>query len=362
MDAVEARMAGAFREQQQALSRLVQQAGPGTTTPSEGQATVSTVSTVGSSNIAVTAPAVGRLPNPSLISNVPSFASAAGPSGAVSPSVCATLLPSTPLASLVPHTDSIQERTADAVLIGCSSPPIPRKLAERAWGGEYVDLAELSPVRLGTPEPTLLELFAGNTKTRSKKGAITSIEAWVVCFNAYIALIAMRRPDRVGDLLAYSSLIVKASQDYEQMPWWAYDQHFRKQAAAKRLRQWDTVDTSLWTLYFGRATPRARCKDCGLLGHMQCTPSEPGQTGNPLGHEARAKVVRKFEPYPRQKPICKRWNSVGGCRQPLCTYRHVCLECHAQDHKALNCPLTSKGREKQRATARPRDERHGAPP
>ena len=164
MDAVEARMAGAFREQQQALSRLVQQAGPGTTTPSEGQATVSTVSTVGSSNIAVTAPAVGRLPNPSLISNVPSFASAAGPSGAVSPSVCATLLPSTPLASLVPHTDSIQERTADAVLIGCSSPPIPRKLAERAWGGEYVDLAELSPVRLGTPEPIYPPgAFAGNT-------------------------------------------------------------------------------------------------------------------------------------------------------------------------------------------------------
>ena len=368
MDVVEARMTGAFREQQEALTLLIQRATPGTTTPSEGQSSVANAISVANSCVpatttaSVTAPVVGCLPNPSLIANIPSFARAGGPSCALSSSVAATLSPSTPLMSLLPHIDSVHERTANAVLIGCSSPPIPRKLAEKAWGGEYIDLAELSPARLGAPEPTLLELFAGNGKAKSKKGAITTIEAWVVCFNAYVALIAMRHPDRVVDLLAYSSIIVKASQDYEQTPWLAYDQHFRKQAAAKQLRQWDTVDTSLWTMYFGRATPRVRCNECGLPGHMQCTPSENRQSGKPLGHEAPAKATRKFEPYPRQKPICRRWNSAAGCRQALCTYRHVCLECHAQDHKELQCPLTAKGKDKQRGTAWLRGERPGAPP
>ena len=132
---------------------------------------------------------------------------------------------------------------------------------------------ELSPARFGTPESTLLELFSGNSKARSKKGAITSIEAWVVCFNAYTALVVNRDPKRAGDLLAYSLLIVKASQDYEGIPWLAYDEHFRRQAAAQRRAVWDTVDTSLWTIYFGRATPKVRCKDCGLPGHSLVHPA-----------------------------------------------------------------------------------------
>ena len=54
--------------------------------------------------------------------------------------------------------------------------------------GEYIELVELSPARLGTFEPDLLELFAGSSKSKSRKGAVTSIEAWIVCFNTYVAL------------------------------------------------------------------------------------------------------------------------------------------------------------------------------
>ena len=75
-------------------------------------------------------------------------------------------------------------------------------------------------MRLGAPEPTLLELFSGsqNKPARAKKSN-TTIEEWVLCFNAYIAVVAQKRPERVLDLLAYSSLIVKASRDYEETPW-----------------------------------------------------------------------------------------------------------------------------------------------
>ena len=64
--------------------------------------------------------------------------------------------------------------------------------------GQSVDLAELLPACLGAPDPTLLELFSGTQKkqTISKKG-ITTIEEWVVSFNAYIAVVAKKHPNRV---------------------------------------------------------------------------------------------------------------------------------------------------------------------
>ena len=121
----------------------------------------------------------------------------------------------------MPPKNPARDGHPEAVVIGSSSPPIPRKLAEEPLEGEYMDLADLSPARLGAPEPTLWELFAGSAKSKAQKGEITSIEPWVMCFNTYIALIANEQPERVKDLLAYSSLIVKASQDYEKTPWLA---------------------------------------------------------------------------------------------------------------------------------------------
>ena len=206
----------------------------------------------------------------------------------------AALTPYTPLRKLLPPKSPAREGQPEVVIIGSSSPPIPRKLAEKVLKGEFVDLADLSPARLGAQEPTLWELFAGSTKSKAKKGEITSIEAWVVCFNTYIALIASEQPDRVRDLLAYSSLIVKAGQDFETTPWMAYDQHFRRLAAAKQLTHWDTVDTALWTLYFGRATPKAFCRDCGVPGHARCASPDPDLPGKSNRRESR--YERKVDP------------------------------------------------------------------
>ena len=67
----------------------------------------------------------------------------------------------------------------------------------------------------------------------------------------------MHNPDQVRDLLAYSSTIVKASQDFEGTPWLDYDIQFRRQIATQAKQQLETIDASLWTMYFARATPRS---------------------------------------------------------------------------------------------------------
>ena len=98
-----------------------------------------------------------------------------------------------------------------AISVGPHSPPIPKKLAERIWRNEFVELQELLPARLGIPQPTLMDVLAGPSTQKAPLKQISTIEEWVMCFNTYIALITAKQPNRVKDLLAYSSLSMPAS-------------------------------------------------------------------------------------------------------------------------------------------------------
>lgn len=137
------------------------------------------------------------------------------------------------------------------VVVGQGSPPIPAKLVDKIWRGEYIDLNSLLPHRLGAPEPTLAEAF--QRKTREEKH-ITTIEQWVVCFNSFLSVVTMRAPHHVRDMLAYVSLIVKAAHDYEGTPWLSYDAHFKCLAATLQLQTWSSPDQAIWAQYFGIPT------------------------------------------------------------------------------------------------------------
>ena len=89
-------------------------------------------------------------------------------------------------------------------------PPIPKKLVERIWRNEYAELNKLLPAHLGIPQPTLLDVPSPNSSKPPLK-QITSIEEWVMCFNSYVAVIALKQRERVKELLAYSSIIVNSS-------------------------------------------------------------------------------------------------------------------------------------------------------
>ena len=101
-------------------------------------------------------------------------------------------------------------------------------------------------------------------KKKERKG-ITTIQEWVGCFNTYIAVALMKEPARAKDLLAYSSLIVKASSDYDKEAWLGYDRLFGKQAAAE-----PEINPSMWTQHFSFATAHFSCDDCGSKDHRKC--------------------------------------------------------------------------------------------
>ena len=158
----------------------------------------------------------------------------------------------------------------------------------------------------------------------------------------------MRYPDRVKDMLAYSSLIAKARADYEGTQWLVYDNHFRHSAAAKQLKDWSEIDPSLWTLYFAQSRLRVHPTD----EEPKTATTQAGQSSQTL--QTKTKLDQKghsrYQPYERQ-PICKKWNS-SGCRSPACRYKHICLECHSHAHCLTVCPVA-----KEKAREDPKGER-----
>lgn len=201
------------------------------------------------------------IPNSTALSGVTRFTaprvSATLTSGSSTSAAIMAITPHTPLAHII--SSQANNLSTDAIAVGPSSPPIPLKLAQKIWRNEFVDLQELLPARLGIPEPTLLDVLTKPESTKPKK-EIKTIQQWALCFNSYITVLAITHPQRVGDLLAYSSIIINASSEYEDTPWLQYDARFRRQAATDPNRPWATIDASLWTTCFANARSRPRCR------------------------------------------------------------------------------------------------------
>ena len=112
-------------------------------------------------------------------------------------------------------------------MIGAGLPPVPVKLVSKIEAGEYVDMTELLPDRLGICKSTSTDdSFKGS---RRKKKALSGILEWVQCFGIYMAVVFQRESHRIQDLLG--TLIIEASLEYQGDGWIGYDQKFRQRAA-----------------------------------------------------------------------------------------------------------------------------------
>ena len=163
-------------------------------------------------------------------------------------------------------------------MVSYSSTPVPLKIATKIWNGEFVDLNFLLPFCLGAPEPTIADTLQGRTRDMKQ---ITSIQQWVVCFNAFISVVAIQQPQQIRDLLAYSSLVVKAANDYQGNPWLSYDVHFRTLASSMGLQTWGKVDQALWSQHFNRASTcqaggdAPACQLAPITRHRRPRPAQP---------------------------------------------------------------------------------------
>ena len=211
------------------------------------------------------------------------------------------------------------------VLISGGLPPVPAKLVKRIQDGLFVEMAELLPETLSSPEYAASEEPAGQ---KQKLREVTNIVDWVQCFGVFIAIISRKEPNRITDLIGYQNLIIQSSIHCQEGRWVIYDRRFRLKASAAIIQEWSTIDFTIWKLAFPECLPGSE---------------KYSAARNPAYVSARQP---SWAPPPNHmQPICLEWNETPNpeCLCPSCRYNHSCYRCariNATDknHKAIFCP------------------------
>ena len=136
----------------------------------------------------------------------------------------------------------------------------------------------------------------------------------------------MRNPERVRNLLAYSSLIIRASKDYDDTQWQDYDWHFLKASSYKAQGTLVPDRCLLWTIYFSRASAK----------------NVHTETGKNLDSSAKSLKGGEKLVNPYTTPICRKWNSLEGCNVTFCRYLHCCIRYSSKIQKAFECPANQQ--------------------
>ena len=211
------------------------------------------------------------------------------------------------------------------VMLNSCLPPVPAKLVQRIQDGLFIEMGELSPKRLDSPD----HLASDQPPSSHKVQEVTNIIEWVQCFSVFIAIIHRSQPERTPDLLGYQNLIVQTSQICQEGHWVVYDQRFRLKASAQGLHQWSTIDITVWSLTFPETSP----KSVPLTQAQQHATQRPSR-----------------RPTAMTRPICLDWNDTPSpkCPHRECKFEHICYRCAHnysivdKAHKAMFCPNKPK--------------------
>ena len=208
---------------------------------------------------------------------------------------------------------------------------------------------------------------ASNPSRRPGKPPVRDIKVWLECFVRMAALITTRFPEKVPELWAHQTTILKAAQNYEGSNWVAYDRQFRRDMLARRDLNWSVPNTRLYNEAFtGIARSIPRCPHSLSEDHAGTSclhnPNPPLvvwiqappqlQTGF-LPNSVIPPVTTSNRPATMNE-ICRNYNE-NRCRFTRCRYRHICSEC-AGAHPAILCQhrLGTPGRGPSRRNRNPR--------
>ena len=168
-------------------------------------------------------------------------------------------------------------------------------------------MAELLLDRLGIS--TGLANRDDKQATRSKRRQVTNILEWIQCFGIYVAVLTLKHPDRIQDLLGYQALIVEACMEYNCEAWLGYDRRFRQDAAASSNTVWAKIDPTLWNKAFTGQARAQRCQYCFSLTHKSedCDWADAPSTSR-APKLMPSSMPTKPTPTPCTAKICYAWN------------------------------------------------------
>ena len=153
------------------------------------------------------------------------------------------------------------------VYIGEGMTAVPKRLAEKIWRWEFVDMGELLPD--GWAQGKSEEGAGSSLALTRMKRQVTDVNTWVQCFAVYTSVHSRKHPEVVPELLAYMVSIMKAGSKYAGLAWVLYDSAYRRQAASTENRKWSSVNPSLYSVCFtGKALSGPRCSLCASAEHV----------------------------------------------------------------------------------------------
>ena len=158
----------------------------------------------------------------------------------------------------------------------------------------------------------------------------------------YVAVLAPHQPERLPELMAYQSLIAKASAKFKWPSWVAYDQNFRQDAAGNPQPSWVKADPSIYAQCFTNQAINAEnwCDKCHALDHTSSKcPSCPRK--RPWSAVSSSSC---YQPSGGDDDICKKYYQFNGdCRfGEDCRFLHVCLRCR-EAHPVSRCKASGGG-------------------
>ena len=206
---------------------------------------------------------------------------------------------------------------------------------EKVEADEYIDFNELPPAK--GKGRSMSQAFDGQivvvqaADLVQTRRLIPDLATWVQCFGLFSAAVARRRPERLPDLMAYMSIVAKASQKYKWPSWVIYDQNFRAEIAGTSSQLWAKVDPSIYAQCFtGQALSAENwCTQCQGLDHpsYRCPYNKPQKRswGAAFGHTP----PRMPLPPSAASSACLKYNRYNGyCKYGRqCRFQHVCNRC-----------------------------------
>ena len=210
---------------------------------------------------------------------------------------------------------SMQPGQQSLVPVGQGLAALPRKLVDRVRANEYIDFLELPPAKGKTRTASQMMdgqiLLVQAADLNQSRKIIPDLDTWLQCYALYVAILAPDQPRRIPELMAYQTIISKASQRYKWPSWVVYDQSFRQEMAGAAGQPWSRVDPSIYALCFtGQAVSGENwCSNCQSL----------------------LEVCRKFNRF------------AGDCKFGKdCKFRHACSSC-GEPHPVSCCKTNEAG-------------------
>ena len=134
------------------------------------------------------------------------------------------------------------------VTTGAGLAALPKKLVSKILANEYIDFTELPPAKgKARNVPQSLEgqvLVVQAADLMQVRKRIPDLAIWVQCFALYATTLLTYQPNRMSEMMAYQSIIARASAKYKWPSWVVYDQNIRQEAMNNPSQSWARLQPS----------------------------------------------------------------------------------------------------------------------